>query len=147
MTNRAPSDPESLRPRRLLVVDDEAPILGIVRRILAPAGYEVVTAESPSTALTIAATQRPFDALITDFAMPDMNGDELARRLRLASPDLKVLYLTGFTDQLFTDKGTLWKAEAFLEKPASPRALREAVSLLLFGGIHEPDHLGSSTPD
>jgi two-component system cell cycle sensor histidine kinase/response regulator CckA len=147
MNDRSQSDPESERPRRLLVVDDEAPILGIVRRILTPAGYEVVTAESASTALAIASTQRPFDALITDFAMPNMNGDELARRLRLASPDLKVLYLTGFTDQLFTDKGTLWKSEAFLEKPASPRALREAVSLLLFGGIHEPDRLGSSASD
>lgn len=138
------------RPRRLLVVDDEPPILGFVRRVLEPIGYDIVTAESGQQAIEIAAAGGPFDALITDVVMPNMNGDELARRLRSAAPDLKVLYLTGYSDQLFKEKVTLWDAEAFLDKPTTPHGLREAVALLLFGKTdagdmpHPPDPLAQS---
>ncbi len=133
--------------RRILVVDDEAPVLGFVRRVLEPNGYEIVTAKSGKQALEIVGANTPFDALVTDLVMPEMTGDELARRMRAASPDLKVLYLTGFSDQLFKDKVTLWKAEAFLDKPASPQGLREAVALLLFGTVHEPGASGSHTSE
>ena len=51
--------------------------------------------------------------------MPQMTGDELARRLRQDEPALKVLYLTGYSDQLFKEKITLWQDEAFLEKPCT----------------------------
>ena len=65
--------------------------------------------------------------------MPEMAGDELARRVRLLHPDVKVLYLTGYADRLFTARATLWENEAFLEKPFNITGLREAVSLALFG--------------
>lgn len=123
---------EATRPLRVLVVDDEPPILGYVGRVLETLGYEIKTAESGARAVEIAAASEPFDALITDLMMPNMNGDELARRLRASSPDIKVLYLTGFSDQLFKEKTVLWDGEAFLDKPASPQAVREALSLLLF---------------
>jgi hypothetical protein len=71
--------------------------------------------------------------------MPDMHGDELARRLLCREPDLKVLYFTGFSDQLFTDKTTLWENEAFIEKPVTTKGLLEAVSMMLSGDTH---HLG-----
>ena len=64
-----------------------------------------------------------------------MAGDELASRLRQRDPDLKVLYLTGYADQLFKSKHTLWDGEAFLEKPCSIGGLLEAVSLLLRGKV------------
>ena len=67
-----------------------------------------------------------------------MTGDELAQQLRRRQPDCKVLYFTGFTDQLFASKDTLWEAEAFIEKPATPTALLEAVSLLLYGHTRGP---------
>ena len=67
--------------------------------------------------------------------MPGMTGDELAQRLRKSDPGLKVLYLTGFSDQLFDRKSALWADEAFLEKPATVRGLLEAVSLLLRGHV------------
>jgi two-component system cell cycle sensor histidine kinase/response regulator CckA len=70
--------------------------------------------------------------------MPQMQGDELARRLRQRQPALKVLYLTGYSDQLFKDKITLWEDEAFLDKPCSVKGLLEAVSLLLFGRFDVP---------
>jgi two-component system cell cycle sensor histidine kinase/response regulator CckA len=121
------------RRRRILAVDDEPPILDFVQRVLEPAGYDVTTATSGKQALELATNRGPFDAVVTDLLMPGMNGDELARQLRASFPDLKVLYLTGFSDQLFKDKVTLWHDEAFLDKPTTIKGLTEAVALLLFG--------------
>ena len=134
---KSKSDAASKRRSRILVVDDEPPILTFVQRALEVNGYEIVTAESGVRALELASKGEPFDALVTDLVMPHMTGDELARRLRAASPDLKVLYLTGFSDQLFRDKVTLWSAEAFLDKPATIKGLNEAVALLLFGSLRD----------
>jgi DNA-binding NarL/FixJ family response regulator len=67
--------------------------------------------------------------------MPLMNGDEVARLLRRADPDVKILYFTGFSDGLFKESLTLSANEAFLDKPAGIEGLLEAVSLLLFGRI------------
>jgi len=132
---RALFEPKNDRERRwrVLVVDDEPPILDFVKRVLESAGYEVTTASSGKRALELATSEAPFDAAVTDLLMPGMNGDELARRLRASFPDLKVLYLTGFSDQLFKDKVTLWHDEAFLDKPTTVKGLTEAVALLLFG--------------
>ena len=70
--------------------------------------------------------------------MPQMRGDELGRRLRQRDPDVKVLYFTGYSDQLFEDRQTLWEHEAFIEKPVTSDGLLEAVSLLLFGHTDGP---------
>ena len=77
----------------------------------------------------------PFDLLLTDVNMPQMTGDELARRLRHDEPTLKVLYLTGYSDQLFKDKNTLWQDEAFLEKPCTIAGLLQAVALITVGHV------------
>lgn len=117
---------------RVLVVDDEPGVLRLVSRILDEAGYDTVSASSGDEALTIVATQEPFDLLLTDLMMPQMNGDELARRLTYRDPTLKVLYLTGYSDRLFEEKVTLWEGEAFLDKPPTVSGLIEAVSMVLF---------------
>ena len=64
-----------------------------------------------------------------------MTGDELARRLRHDEPTLKVLYLTGYSEQLFNKKSTLWQDEAFLEKPCTIEGLLQAVSLITLGRV------------
>ncbi len=130
---RVKANKDCERRRRILVVDDEPPILEFVQRVLEPAGYDITTAASGKRALELATTDGPFDAVVTDLLMPGMNGDEVARRLRASFPDLKVLYLTGFSDQLFKDRVTLWHDEAFLDKPTTIKGLTEAVALLLFG--------------
>lgn len=117
----------------ILIVDDEAPIRTFVERVVRQAGHTTTTAADGVEALAVAEKLEHLDLLVTDLMMPNMNGDELARRLLAARPKLKVLYLTGFSDQLFTDKVALWQDEAFLEKPCSVKGLMEAVSLLLFG--------------
>ena len=117
-------------PATILIVDDEEPIRRMVDRILQSAGYVTRLASSGADALAIADGPGPIDLMVTDMMMPEMNGDEVARRLRQKYPALKVLYYTGFTDRLFDEKGTMWEDEAYLEKPSGVRGLLEAVSLL-----------------
>jgi two-component system, cell cycle sensor histidine kinase and response regulator CckA len=127
----------------VLVVDDEQSVRRFVERVLSEAGYTAVVAADGPEAIEKAATLQPFDLLLTDLMMPQMTGDELARRLRVGHPSLKVLYLTGFSDRLFKEKVTLWADEAFLDKPCSVKSLLEAVSLLLFGRVDAPKDLVS----
>jgi DNA-binding response OmpR family regulator len=119
----------------ILIVDDEESIRTLVHRVLSEAGYKISVASDGPQAIDIASRLDPLDLLVTDLMMPQMNGDELGRRLRLLRPALKVLYLTGFSDQLFKEKVTLWEDEAYLDKPCSIKGLREAVSLLLSGSV------------
>ena len=121
-----------VRTYRVLIVDDEEPIVRFVDRVLRKAGYETSLASGAAEALALP-EESSFDLLVTDLAMPDMNGDELARRLCLRLSELKVLYLTGFSDRLFAERHTLRSNEAFADKPATQTGLLEAVSLLLFG--------------
>lgn len=122
----------------MLIVDDELSVRKFVERVLAEGGYTTRTAADGPEAIEIAATLDRFDILVTDLMMPQMTGDELARRLRLLHPALKVLYLTGFSDRLFKEKVTLWEDEAFLDKPCSVKGLLQAVSLLMFGRMEAP---------
>jgi CheY-like chemotaxis protein len=131
------------RTYRVLIVDDEEPILRFAERALSKAGYETTIAPGAADALALQPAEPSFDLLVTDLVMPDMNGDEFARRLCLQLPDLKVLYLTGFPDRLFAERHTLRSNEAFVDKPVTATGLLEAVSLLLFGhtrGLPAEDH-------
>jgi CheY-like chemotaxis protein len=126
--------------RRVLVVDDEETVRTFAGHVLSEAGYDVVTASDGPQALRLVEQQRPFDLFLLDVVMPQMCGDELGRRLREQDPDVKVLYFTGYVDQLFEQRRILWENEAFIEKPVTLNGLLEAVSLLLFGsaggGLH-----------
>ncbi len=126
------------RPLSVLIVDDEELVRKFVDRVLREAGYETTTASDGPEALAVAARLESFDILVTDVMMPQMTGDELARRVRIMKPGMKVLYLTGFSDRLFKEKVTLWADEAFLDKPCSVQGLQQAVSLLLFGEFKVP---------
>jgi two-component system cell cycle sensor histidine kinase/response regulator CckA len=133
------------RPR-VLVVDDEDSVRQFVDRVLRSSGYETRVAADGESALELAGAFEPFDLLLTDLIMPGIRGDELARQLRGKHPDLKVLYLTGFADRLFSARLVLWENEAFLEKPASVAGLREAVSVALFGHTRGPDLPSTGSP-
>jgi two-component system, cell cycle sensor histidine kinase and response regulator CckA len=122
----------------VLIVDDEEPVRKFVERVLQGAGYKTALAGDGPEAIEAASKIDHIDILVTDVMMPQMQGDELARRLRQSEPALKVLYLTGYSDRLFKDKITLWEDEAFLDKPCSVKGLLQAVSLLLFGRFEMP---------
>ena len=128
----------SSRSISVLVVDDEEPVRKFVDRVMRDAGYSTVQASDGMEALEVASKIGPLDILVTDVMMPQMLGDELARRLRESEPDLKVLYLTGYSDRLFKERVTLWADEAYLDKPCSVKGLLQAVSLLLFGQLEKP---------
>ena len=130
------SEPE---PIRVLVVDDEDSVRKFVDRVLREAGYTTILAPDGPEAIEAAEKAAPIDIVVTDVMMPQMTGDELARRLRQNEPGLKVLYLTGYSDRLFKEKVTLWEDEAFLDKPCSVKGLTQAVALLLFGQVEPPD--------
>lgn len=117
----------------ILAVDDEPGVLALVRRCLDDAHITLSEASNGKDALEHVGKGAALDLLITDWRMPEMEGDELARQVRGLEPDLKVLYLTSHADGLFVAKPQLWAEEAYLDKPFSREALREAVALLLFG--------------
>jgi two-component system, cell cycle sensor histidine kinase and response regulator CckA len=125
----------SAKGSSVLVVDDEEPVRKFVERVLRDAGYKTAMAGDGLEALEVAAKVDRLDILVTDVMMTQMAGSELARRLRQSQPTLKVLYLTGYADNLFKEKVTLWEDEAYLDKPCSIKSLLEAVSLLLFGSF------------
>ena len=113
---------------RVLIVDDEPSIREFLRVGLSYAGYTVTTAADGPEALMV---PEAFEVLLTDLMMPRMRGDELARQMRQREPDLKVLYLTAFSDRLFETKTNLWEGEAFLDKPATVQAIVGAIEMLL----------------
>jgi two-component system cell cycle sensor histidine kinase/response regulator CckA len=118
----------------VLVVDDEAPIRQIERRLLEQAGYQVIDAASATEAIALLHDGKEIDLLVADLDMPEVSGDEMVRRIRAERPDLKVLYVTGYIDRLM-DARPLWNGEAFLDKPFSMNGLVEAVSLLVYGRV------------
>jgi len=127
--------------KRLLVVDDEAPVLKLVSRILATENYDVASADSGEAAAQL--VQDPWfgslDLLVTDLMMPGMNGRQLAALVRQRNPNLRVLYVTGFADTLFKGLQELGPGESFIEKPFGAEGLLEATRLLMFGHISQSD--------
>ena len=117
-------------PPTVLVVDDEAPMRALERRVLEDLGYRVLEAGNGTDLVDLLAAGACFDLLIADLDMPVVRGDEMARRIRRSRPDLPVLYVTGHSEWLL-DGRTLAAGEAFLAKPFSVAQLRDAVSLLL----------------
>jgi DNA-binding response OmpR family regulator len=120
-----------------MVVDDEGPVLKLVTRILATDNYEINSADSGEAAVRL--MQQPgfpgVDLLVTDLMMPGMSGRELAAAVRKTNPNLRVLYITGFADTLFTGLKELAAGESFIEKPFGADGLLEATRLLMFGQI------------
>src|SRR5688500_9843285 len=94
---------------RILLVEDEAALREIAREILEEHGYRVIEAASGPLALEMAARDgaEPIHLLLTDMAMPGMNGRALAEALVAARPDLRVLYMSGNTDDIVTQSGVL----------------------------------------
>jgi two-component system cell cycle sensor histidine kinase/response regulator CckA len=97
-------------------------------RILQQLGYVVVSASGGAEAIDLVEQRvEPIDLLITDVVMPEINGRKLAERLTLGQPGLKVLYLSGYTDDAVVRHGVLQADVAFLQKPFAIEALASKV--------------------
>jgi PAS domain S-box-containing protein len=118
---------------RVLLVEDEAVVRGVVERTLQRAGYRVVVATSGDEALELTDVDGQFDLLITDIVMPGMNGWELGKRLGERWPGLPVLYISGYTEDVIKDVDAFGQGAAFLQKPFLPVDLLATIRLLLDG--------------
>jgi len=106
----------------------------VVARILERAGYRVLVAGNGKEALAICErTPTPVDALVTDVVMPGMGGKELADRVVERFPNLKILFMTGFTDDELLRRGSLDQGETIMVKPFSPRDLLRRLREVLNG--------------
>jgi two-component system, cell cycle sensor histidine kinase and response regulator CckA len=120
----------------VLVVEDEASILKLANRILDGLGYKVLTAGTPGEALVLAKEHAgKLHLLITDVVMPEMNGRELANRLQALYPDLKTLFMSGYTANVIAHRGVLETGVCFMPKPFSKKALAVKVREALDRGI------------
>jgi two-component system, cell cycle sensor histidine kinase and response regulator CckA len=121
----------------VLVVEDEAAIRQLTNLILQKAGYTVLLAESPIAAERIAGSHPgPIHLMLTDVVMPGMRGPELAERLIRLRPDLRVLYMSGYTDDAIAHHGFLDAGTEFLQKPFTPNRLTQKIREVL--GRSEP---------
>ena len=111
--------PETPRGREtVLVVEDEASVRGITRTMLELHGYRVLEAASGEEALEICERpEGPVQLLLTDVVMPGMSGPEVAQQLTRLHPEMKVLYMSGYTDDAILRYGVTELGTAFLQKP------------------------------
>jgi len=132
--------PDSASPKicgleTILLAEDEAGVRSLLGRVLQRNGYTVLEAENGTEALQWCARHPgAIHLLVTDLVMPRMSGRELAERITQIRPDLKVLYMSGYTDDAIIRQGILELGAAFLQKPFIPAALLERVRQLLDSG-------------
>jgi len=142
------SAPPVVEPRRhvqpdetILITDDNEMILDLARSILEMHGYAVLTASAPSKALDIAASHEgSIDLLITDVVMPEMNGPELYERLLALHPELPVLYISGYRNEVVLRGGAPEEEVVFVPKPFTSEQLMARVEQIL---LTETDEIAS----
>ena len=116
----------------VLLVEDEDAVRSLVRGILESSGYAVIEASRPEEALILSQRHEgSIHLLVTDVVMPEMSGSELAKRLEFVFPDMKVLYVSGYTDEAIVHHGVLEPGTAFLQKPFTPDSLAWKVRQVL----------------
>ena len=118
----------------VLLCEDDPAVRDLTVRLLADAGFTVLAAEDAGQALRVAAAQPGrIDLLLTDVVMPDMNGPKLAEALKTQRPEIKTLFMSGYTSNMIARHGVLEKNVEFLEKPFNRRDLLRRVREVLDG--------------
>jgi two-component system OmpR family response regulator len=116
----------SIKPRRILVVDDEPYVCDAVRMMLAFDGHQVETAGSGKSALALFAKGK-YDLIITDYAMPAMKGDELAIAIKSMAPEQPVVLITAYAEMLKSAATPLTGVDHIVSKPFLLEDLRMAI--------------------
>jgi two-component system cell cycle sensor histidine kinase/response regulator CckA len=116
----------------ILLVEDNEQVRSLVFTMLKRMGYTVLAASNGRPALSVAGSHEgPLHLLLTDVVMPEMNGKELFAKTARKHPDLKVLYTSGYTDQVIAHRGVLNRGVAFIQKPFTVDALAAKVREVL----------------
>ncbi len=117
----------------ILLVEDQAPVRALIRRVLAPLGYRILEAEDGERAMALAASHAgPIDLLLTDVHLGEMNGPVLAQHLVPSRPSMRVLFISGYIDPAALP-GVVSPKTAFLAKPFTPESLARKVRQVLDG--------------
>lgn len=115
----------------ILIVEDEPDILAVVKNILESRGYSTHTALTPSEAIRKASEYHDIRLLLTDVVMPEMNGSELAQKLKSMIPGLKIIFMSGYTADVVAGRGVLDENVNFIQKPFSVANLIKTVEKAL----------------
>ena len=116
----------------VLLAEDDPSVRAVVSEVLSQKGYRVLRAPDGQAALEMARGQPgEIDLLVTDIVMPGMTGRELAEALTAERPGIRVLYMSGYTDDAVVRHGVLAEGMPYLQKPFSPRALASKVREVL----------------
>ena len=115
----------------ILLVEDDDQVRAVTSSLLQRNGYQVIEARNAGEALLQSERQEHIDLLLSDVVMPRMSGPELAKRLALTRPDMKVLCMSGYTDDSIVRHGVLEATMAFLQKPITMASLTAKVREVL----------------
>ncbi len=138
-------EPVASGSETILLVEDDEGVRALMRELLADAGYRVLEASDPEQGLRAARSHaNPIDLLLTDVILPQMSGSELAARLRAEQLQLRVLYVSGYTNEAMGHHGVIDAGTHFLQKPFTAAALLAKLRLVLDAPAGEADASGSS---
>ena len=135
VTTRERKSSEEAVPRgseTVLLVEDEEVVRGLAAHILEDAGYNVIKARGGDEAIQLCKKQNGrIDLLLTDVVMPEISGKEVAQRVTALLPHLKVLFMSGYTDEAIVHHGVLDSSVEFIQKPFTPLGLSKKVREVL----------------
>jgi two-component system, cell cycle sensor histidine kinase and response regulator CckA len=141
-----PPDTDAGRPATVLLVEDEPAVRRLAQRVLERAGHLVLQAGDGYDALGVAESfAGSIDLLVTDVVLPGLSGPDLAARLLRQRPGMRVLLITGHTEDEILRRGLLDPAATVLEKPFTAAELVDALGSVRGGGAHG-DSTGEATP-
>ena len=140
------ADADQLDPghETILLVEDEENLRRLARQYLENQGYKVIDAPDGATAIQISQAHKgPIHLLLTDVIMPGMNGRELANKVSPTRPDMRVLYMSGYTENHIGHNGTLDEGITLLQKPFTLPALKAKVREMLDTPLPQEKHMSA----
>ena len=122
----------------VLLVEDEDPVRLFGARALRNKGYQVLEAKNGEAALEVMGeTSEPIDLVISDVVMPELDGPGLVREVRSRYPGMKVIFISGYAEEQFSDTLSRERDISFLPKPFTLTQLAERVKLVLSGDVQD----------